>query len=105
MAEGCLLLMTLLAFRRSCSPAAAAQQQQQALFFLHGNPQAFWVFRWEPVVHAMPTDALTVPAPKRSYSPGLTKKGGSLEKSELGCVEAAGRWLQQPRYRGQHVLR
>jgi hypothetical protein len=41
--------MTLLAFRRSCSPAAAAQQQQQALFFLHGNPQAFWVaFRWEP---------------------------------------------------------
>jgi hypothetical protein len=56
-------------------------------------------------VHAMPTDVLTVPAPKRSYSPGLTKKGGSLRKGELGCVEAAGRWLQQPRYRGQHMLR
>ncbi len=52
---------------------------------LHGNPQAFWVdFRWSQV-HAVPTDALTVPAPKRSYSQGLTREGGSFGKSKLGC--------------------
>ena len=78
MAEGCLLLMTLLAFRRSCSPASKHS-------VWHGNPQAFGVvFRWSQV-HAVPTDALTVPAPKRSYSPGLTREGGSFGKSKLGC--------------------
>lgn len=78
--ESCLLLMTLLAFRRSFAPAS---------FLIAREPPSFLGLRREPVPRHCSQTLGTLTA-EEIIHPGFEDEGWVSGNNKLGCLEAAG---------------